>query len=410
MSVRMRGFKKYTPLSVALESIMSNVRIVGHETVPFHRAVGRVLAEDIAAKNDVPPFDRSAMDGFAVRASDTFGATPTKPVELRVTGSVGIGVSPKATVGDGDALKIMTGAPLPKGADAVVMVEHTELTRNELRVFSAVTPGKNVSKKGEDVLAGEVVLKRGESLRPQDIGMLAAVGATRVKVFRKPRVAIISTGEELVRPRVKPPLGKVIDSNTYSLSAAVTEARGIPHVMGRIPDDASALTKIIKLSLRDDLVLISGGSSVGELDLVPEVISKLGKLLFHGVSLRPGGPTAFGVIRRKPVFSLAGFPLAALVAFSFLVRPALLVMQGLPHNHGRRVVHARLSKDVSSSLGRSDVVRVRLREERGETWAEPVGVTGSGILSSMTKADGFVVIPESYEGFHEGRIVEVELY
>jgi molybdenum cofactor synthesis domain-containing protein len=350
------------------------------------------------------------MDGFAVRASDTFGASPQRPVKLRVVGSLRAGAVPAVVVRGGEAVKVMTGAPLPKGSDAVVMVEHVRMLGKTVEVFSPVPPGTNVSRRGEDAHAGELVLKRGKVLQPHDVGMLASVGVTRIWVHRKPRVAIVTTGEELVAPGVKVPPGKITDSNTYSLAAAVEKAQGLPHTFGRIPDDWKAIEKIIRRSLRDDLVLISGGSSVGEFDLVPEVISKLGEVIFHGVSIRPGGPTAFGVVRGKPVFALAGFPVASLIAFHLLVRPALLTMQGLPLDHGRRTVVAELTRDVSSTLGRSEVVRVRVRKARGKTLAEPVRVTGSSILSSMTRADGFLIVPENLEGVRKGEPVEVELF
>ncbi len=410
MSVRMRGFKKYTPLNSALKIILSPARNLPSEPIVFHAAAGRVLAENIIAKNNVPSFDRSAVDGFAVRASDTFGASQTKALNFRIVGSARAGVPSKARVGRREAVKLMTGAPIPKGADAVVMVENTKSRGNTIDVLSPVTPGKNVSKRGEDVRAGEAVLRKGKFLQPHDIGMLASVGAERIKVFRKPEVAIITTGEELVEPGAKIPPAKIIDSNLYSLAAAVNKSGGDPHFMGRVRDDPKAIENAIKKSLRHDVVLVSGGSSVGEFDLVPDTISRMGRILFHGVSIRPGGPTAFGIVREKPVFSLAGFPVATLVAFHMLARPALLKMQGLKPDHGRRTLKAELTRDVSSTIGRTDVVRVKLRRAGARTLAEPVRITGSSILSTMTSADGFVLIPENSEGLRKGTSVEVELF
>ena len=409
-TIRMRGFASYTKLDDALKIVLSCTGRLGSEVVPFDRALDRVLVEDIVSKVDVPPFDRSAVDGYAVRASDTFGATPTEPRRLRVIGSVDVGSPPRLRVRMGEAVKIMTGAPTPSGADAVVMVEHTGLKGKRLDIYAPLTPGKNVSARGEDVRTGEVVLKRGQQLRPQDIGMLASISALKVRVTSKPKVAIIPTGRELRRPGVLLKSAQVTDINSYSLAAAVASCGGIAKRFGVVPDKLPELRRTLQRALRNDVVLISGGSSVGEHDIAPDVIAGLGKLLFHGVSLRPGGPTAFGVVRGKPVFSLAGFPVASLVAFDMLVKPALWVMQGLPPDWGYLRVRAKLTRKVTSSLGRADVVRVRVWSEADELLAEPIRVTGSSILSSMTRADGFVVVPEDVEGFKKGSEVEVELY
>lgn len=410
MTVKMRGFREYTPLGAALKLILERVKKLPSETVAFDGAAGRVLAVDVFSKNNVPPFDRSAVDGFAVRASDTFGSRQTSPRKLEIAGETRAGVSPETRVSRGKAVKIMTGSPIPKGSDAVVMVEHTRTSGKILDVFSPVTPGKNVSAKGEDACAGEMILKEGKVLQPHDIGMLAAGGALRIKVLRKPTVCIVATGEELVKPGSKIPPANIIDSNSYSLAAAVVKSGGIPRFLGMIPDNPWGIEKAIRRSVRCDIVLVSGGSSVGEFDLVPAAISKLGRLVFHGVSIRPGGPTAFGVVRKKPVFSLAGFPTATLVAFHMLARPALLAMQGLPQDHGRRTIAARLAGAVSSTLGRADVARVKILKKKGEVWAEPVRITGSSMLSSMVSADGFFVVPENLEGLRKGETVEVELF
>ncbi|MEW6592619.1 MAG: gephyrin-like molybdotransferase Glp [Candidatus Hadarchaeota archaeon] len=409
MSVRMHGFEKYTPLSKARKLIISSIKTLPPESVSFQGTVGRVLAEDVVAKSDSPPFRRSTMDGFAVRAADTFGAAPSTPAALNVVGSVRSGFMPKASVGRKEALKIMTGAPVPKGADAVVMVEHTKLQGRRLEVLLPVTPGKNTSERGEDIKAGEIVLKKGHVIHPQDVGMFAQMQNLRVRVFRRPSVAVATTGEELVSPGKKLPPAKIVDSNSYSLAAAVTAAGGVPHVLGIAPDDRQSIKKLINRSLSHDMVLLSGGSSVGEFDLVPEIISEMGKMVFHGVSIRPGGPTAFGIIKKKPVFCLAGFPVSTLVAFHFLARPALLEMQGLPQDHGCRVVTARLTRDVSGTLGRMDIVRVKVR--KGREWlVEPLMAGGSSLLSSLTGADGFITVSEDVEGLNKGQKVEVELY
>jgi molybdenum cofactor synthesis domain-containing protein len=410
MSVRMRGFSRYTRLADALKIVLSSVEQLGPEVVPFEQALGRVLAEDVISKVDVPPFDRSAVDGYAVHAADTFGASELKSVRLRVIGSVAIGAVSKLRVRKGEAVKIMTGAPLPRGADAVVMVEYTRAKGKNIEVFVSLTPGKNVSARGEDVKAGEAVLRRGRQLRPQDVGILASTGKIRLRVSRRPKVAIFATGGELRRPSKRLGKAEITDINSHSLAAAVTSCGGLPYRLGIIPDKPEQLRRALRKAARYDLVLASGGSSVGERDIMPDVIAGLGKLLFHGVAIRPGGPTAFGVIRGRPVFSLAGFPVASLVAFDMLVRPALRHAQGLPADRGYPRVRARLARKVSSTLGRADVVRVKVRTERSELVADPIRITGSSVLSSMTKADGFIMVPEDVEGFDKGSAVEIEIY
>jgi len=410
MSVRMRGFSQYTRLSKALEIIFSKVQPLGSEEVSLESGLGRVLAEDIVSEINIPPFDRSAVDGYAVRAKDTFGASPQNPVELRLVGSVEIGIPPKVFLRKGEAAKIMTGAMMPRGADASVMVENTKLEGDKLKVFASVTPGKNVSAMGEDIRAGEVALRRGQFLRPQEIGLLAAMGKLRIRVFRKPVVGILATGSELVRPGEKLEPAKVINANSHSLAACVQRWGGVSRILGIAPDDPEIIKKILKKTRHVDMLLVSGGSSVGEKDLVPDAIADMGELLFHGVAVRPGSPTGFGVVQGKPVFALSGFPVAALVAFDLLVRPALLVMQGLAPEHGRCCLRAKLARKISSALGRLEVVRVRLKREGEAVLAEPIAITGSSAFSSMTRADGFVIVPEDVERLEKGQEVEVVLY
>jgi len=410
MSVRMHGFTRYARLADALKIVLSKAKRLESEAVPFDRALGRVLAEDVISEVDVPPFDRSAVDGYVVRAADTFGASELKPVNLRIIGSMDIGVTSKLHVRKGEAIKIMTGASLPKGSDAVVMVEHTRAKGKNIAVSAPVTPGKNVSEKGEDVKAGEVVLGRGCLLRPQDVGMLASMGKTLVRVSRMPEVAILATGSELRKPGERLGRAEVTDINSYSLAAAAERFGGLSHRLGIVPDESEQLKRALRKAISYDVVLASGGSSVGEHDIMPDVIAELGELMFHGVAIRPGGPTAFGIIKSKPIFALPGFPVSSLIAFDMLVGPALRQMQGLPADRGYPKVRARLARKVSSTLGRADIVRVRIKSKEEGLVADPIRVTGSSVLSSMTKADGFVIVPEDVEGFDEGKIVEVELY
>ncbi|HID61113.1 MAG TPA: molybdopterin molybdotransferase MoeA [Hadesarchaea archaeon] len=410
MSVRMRGFFERIRLSDALKIILSQVKQLGAELVPFPRSLDRVLAENVVSRVDIPPFDRSAVDGYAVRSYDTFGASQTSPKELCVVCAGKTGTESGLRVHKKQAVKLMTGAPMPEGADAVLMVEHAKTKKDNIAVLTSLTPGKNVSIQGEDVRKGEVVLKRCHRIRPQDVGMLASIGHLKVRVFRRPSVAIMATGSELRPPgtRLKP--AQITDINSYSLAAGVASCGGVADRLGIVPDDPIAMRQALQKTLRYDVVLISGGSAVGEHDMAPDMVSELGKLIFHGVAMRPGGPTAFGVIKEKPIFCLAGFPVASLVAFDMLVRPALRAMQGLPADWSSLKVKAKLTRKIASSLGCAEVVRVRVWDDSGELLAEPIRVTGSGILSSMTRADGFVVVPENVEGFDKDQDVEVKLY
>jgi len=406
----MRGFASYIRLDDALKIILSHVKPVGVETLKFDRTFGRVLAEDVVSKVDIPPFDRSAMDGYAVRTSDTFGASESKPVRLHVVGSIAIGSSTKLRVGKGEAAKIMTGAPMPAGANAVVMVENTRVAGEKIDVHISLTPGKHISMRGEDVKKGDIVLKRGRKLRPQDVGMLGSLNKLYVKVSRKPRVAILATGGELKQPGRKLGKAEITDINSYSLAAAVSNCGGQPDRLGTVRDVKALIKRAILRASDHDMVLLSGGSSVGERDLVPDAIANLGKILFHGVAIRPGGPTAFGIVKGKPIFALAGFPVSSLVAFDMLARPALRAMQGLPADRGYPRVKAKLTREVISTGGRANVLRIKLRYASGELLADPISITGSGMLSSMTDANGFVVIPKNVKGLKEGAEVEVELY
>ncbi len=399
---RWRGFREYLRVEEALRLVLSSSGRLGPEEIPLEEACGRVLFDDLLSPTDFPPFDRSAVDGYAVRASDTFGAGENSPRRLRVV---------KGRVGPGKAVEVMTGRPLPQGADAVVMVEHTRRRGREIEVLTPVTPGKNVSARGEDVKRGERVLEGGRRLGPQEVGMLACLGMKKVRVFRRPRVSILSTGSELREPGERLGRGEIPDINSYSLACAVRSCGALPLGLGRCPDERGELERRLEEGTRKgDVVLISGGSSVGKEDLAPELVGEKGELVFHGVNLRPGGPTAFGRVGGKPVFCLPGFPAACLISCTFLVRPLLRSMQGLPPDRGLRKVEARLSRKVASSLGRVDVVRVRLVERGGERWAEPLRVTGSGILSSLTASDGFFLVPEDTEVVEEGERVEVELW
>ena len=404
--VRLKGFEKLTGLNDALALLKSKVgvTVLGIEELPLKRALGRVLAEDAKAGRDSPPFDRSVMDGYAVRSEDTLEASPFNPKRLKLT--------PSERVGRGEARVIWTGNPLPEGADAVVRIENTRKEGEIVEVLSPVTPGRDVSKRGEDVRRGEIAIKKGTRLTPQHLGLLASLGIRRVKVARKPVVAILSTGDEIVALEDEPGPSQVIDSNKVILSAMCLELETEPVDLGIARDDPEEIEKLLSQGLeKADVVITSGGTSVGLRDLVSEVISKFGEpgIIFHGVAIRPAMPTAFAIVKEKPVFALSGNPVAAMIGFEVFVRPTLLRLQGV-EREPRPTVSAKLTRRVASTLGSCSYLRVLVFTRNGELYAEPVKVMGSGIIRTMTKANGYVVIPEDLGGFEEGETVKVHLF
>ncbi len=391
--------KKFFPLEV--------------ESVFLHEACGRFLAKDLLCPEDLPPFSRSSMDGYAVRAKDVFGARENDPVVLRLCGEIHMGIAPDFELKAGEAARIATGGMLPHGADAVVMVEYAEEIGDLVEIRRPVSPGENVLVKGEDAKGGEILLNKGTRLTPARIGLLASAGITNVPVRKRPRVAIISTGDELVCPADTPPLGKIRDVNSYSLAAAVIEAGGIPLLLGIVPDNTEALYQALAKALSQaDVVLISGGSSVGTRDYTLSCISRFprAELICHGVAIRPGKPTILACIDKKAVFGLPGQIASAILVFYILVRPLLLHLQGalgddlyLPH------IIAYASRNISSAQGREDFVRVKLyNDEEGNIWADPI-FGKSGLIFSMAKADGFLHIPKRSEGIYKGEKVKVFL-
>jgi len=390
---------------------------VGVEDMDLAAAGGRVLAAPISAPEDVPGFLRATMDGYAVRAQDTFGASVGAPQYLEIKGDVPMGVAPTRGVGGGETLRVATGAMLPPGADAVVMVEYTaEHPDGTLEVRRAVAPGENALAPGEDVAQAEMLFPAGRRLRPQEIGLLAALGRGRLTVYQQPRVAIISSGDEIVPLDAKPRPGQVRDSNAYLAAAQVAAWGGLPLMHGIIPDDFTALRNTLATALEaSDLILISGGSSVGVRDLTLTAIQDLpgAVILAHGVALRPGKPTilaALGEKPAKPLLGLPGHPASAAVVMEVLGRPLLSRLAGA-HDQSPwgRTVAAVLSRNLAGASGREDYVRVRLRREDAALWADPV-LGPSGLLSPLVKSDGLVMIPLGVEGLFKGAEVAVQLF
>lgn len=382
------------------------------EEVPVQEALGRILAADIFSPAQLPSFPRSNMDGYAVRAKDTFGASDGLPAYLKVSGEVPMGQAPEVQVRPGEVVRISTGAIIPEGADAVVMVEHTQVVDpTMIEVYRPVAPGENVVQVAEDVKHGERLLPRGHCLRPQDVGGLLGVGILTITVLRRPRVAIIATGDEVVSPDVEPGPGQIRDINTYIIATSILQAGGIPHPLGIIKDDYDALREAAERGIdHGDVVILSAGSSVSTRDMTATVIGALGKpgVLVHGVALKPGKPTILAVCRNKPVFGLPGNPVSTFVTFELFVRPTLYHLAGTAPP-ARVTVQARLTQNIASTFGREDYVPVRLLEEEGELLAEPV-FGKSNLIYILVKAHGLVVIPLDVGGLSAGQVVEVRRF
>ncbi|MGC8993814.1 MAG: molybdopterin biosynthesis protein [Pyrobaculum sp.] len=402
-------FHDLVTLEQASEVLYKFAKPLGEEEVDISQAYGRVLARDVAAPVDVPPFDRSTVDGYAVVAESTYGASELTPVDLKLIGRVDAGGWPEGEVRWGEAYEVATGAPIPRGANAVVMVEYTQERGGVLRVFRPVAPGENVMSAGSDISAGEVVLRRCTKLTAREIGVLAALGIRRVSVVRRPRVGIISTGNELEPPGSELGLGKLYDVNSYSLAAAVAEAGGVPVLYGIVRDEEASYREAITRALSEtDVVLISGGTSAGVADLTYRVLGELGDVLFHGVMVRPGKPTLAAAVGGKVVVGLPGYPSSALMIFHTIVRPFLLKLQCL-EPAPPATYRARLAYGVEGAKGRRALYPVVLIARAGEYRAYPL-YAESGAISVLARADGYIVIPENVEFMTEGEEVEVFLF
>jgi molybdopterin molybdotransferase len=396
----MKLFRTLISMDEALRTVLAYAKRIELEEIGFDDALNRVLAEDVHSPVNSPPFDRAAMDGYAIRGEDSFGASPNKAVHLRIQNK-------RVEIGAGECFSIQTGMPVPKGSNAVVMLEYTKERGSDLEIFRPVTPGKNVSFIGEDVKKGDVVLKEGRVLRAHDLGMLASIFKSTVRVYKRAKLGIISIGDELLDPSVEGGRG-IADVNSYML-AALTKKIADPRRIGIVSDDYEAIKSAISSGLEDcDGLLTTGGSSVGKRDFLADAVSDLGAIKFHGVAIRPGEPTGFGIIKDKPVFFLPGYPVAAISALELLVRPFLYAMHGVKDERAK--IFAIASKKIPSAVGRTDFVRVKLICSDKECYVEPIRVSGSGILSSMTKSNGFIVIEENKEGIEEGERVAVVAY
>ena len=402
--VRMRGFASRVALDHAIRWLDQMVRVLPAEPVPLAQLAGRVLAEDVASAVDVPGFPRAMMDGFAVRAADTLGAAPYNRLPLCVMGEVFAGHTFDGVVAAGQAVRIMTGAPMPAGADAVIPVENVEIAGNTVYALGEVSPGKHVGRIGEDIARGTVVLAKGRRLRPQDLGVLSSIGASEAPVIRRPRVRIVVTGNELLPPGTRPSGARIADANGPMLEALVERDGGVVINPGIIPDDPDAILGAIQDEA--DVVLVSGGSSVGAEDHAPRLVAEHGELPIHGVAMRPSSPTGMGRVGDRLVFLLPGNPVSCLCAYDFFAGRAIRAMAGRSRVWPYRKCRARLRRKLVSVVGRVDYARVKLID--GEV--EPLAISGASVLSSTTRADGFVVVPADSEGHAPDTEVTVWIY
>ena len=386
---------------------------IGTEQISLSEAHNRILAENVVALIDVPPFNRSTVDGYATRAINTFGSDEDRPITLKLCGRVSIGETPSIVVKNGTTAEIVTGAPLPQGADAVVMLEYAVQKGDSVLIYRPVSTGENVMKAGSDIRKGETILKRGQVLSSREIGVLAALGWTKIEVYQRPRVAIISTGAEIVEPGEALPAGKIYNINAYTLSAAVSECGGEPVNLGIVADNVDQLKRVLKEALNStDMVVTSGGVSVGPSDVIPKVLNQLGKpgVIVYGIASKPGKPTTITVIDGKPVFSLPGHPTSSLLMFYQFVRRLVLDMAGRPEEAPFKVKATTTEKMFAARGRRTFVMVILTRDKSGRLQASPVPLGLSGAITTLAQADGFVEIHESQQFVGIGDEVTVHLF
>ena len=404
----------------ALEKILSYVDILNDEERSILDCPGQVLAEDIYSNIDVPPLDNTAMDGYAVQSRDTHGASQQSPRFLRVTDTVAAGSISRFKLEPGTAIRIMTGAAIPKGADSVVRFEDTDEAQckgsaTEIGILVEVEPGRNVRRAGEDITKGSVVLSRGVIIRPSEVGVLASLGRSVVRVIRRPAVAILATGDELVDINQPLPAGKIYNSNTYSLAALVRRYGGIPKLLGIAIDSEESVVAGLRQGLDADMLITTGGVSVGDYDVVKDVLAKQGEIDFWTVRMKPGRPLAFGMIRERdpaggvkniPHLGLPGNPVSSMITFELFVRPAILKMMG-KKNLTKPTVEAVIEEPIVNNDGRRIFARAVVEKRNGQYFARLTGPQGSGILTSMSLANGLVIVPEDKPGVKKGDTVQV---
>ncbi len=398
------------PVDEARERVLSKIAPLQPLELPLTEAFGCVLARDVVAERDIPEFASSAMDGFAVRSSEVADATTASPVELRVVGRALIGQRPEGTVGGGEAISIATGAPIPAGADTIVPIEDCQTSGDRVRILRGTSAAKHVRPAGEDVKAGEPLLPIGRRIQAPELGLLATAGVSHPLVRPRPRVTVISTGDELIPPTQTPEFGQIRDSNAYTLFAALREAGAVPTLAGIVRDDVEALKDVVLSHLvQSDAFVSSGGVSVGERDVVKAAFFRRGDLDFYKVAMQPGMPQGFGHIEGKPYFGLPGNPVSVFVSFELFIRPALMKMMGR-RSLARPEITAKLDAEVTGPKGKTQFARVRVKRTAQGWIATPTGSRGSNLFATVARANGLAVIPSGIETANAGSDVRVMLF
>jgi len=396
---------KLDSLTNATKLVSDNQKFTEIEEIPLSEAHKRVLAEDIMAFHDSPPFDKSAMDGFAVIAENTFGASQSAPKELKVIDAIGAGDFSQKSVGENEAIVIATGAPIPDGANAVIMKEYTTTDGDDLTIYSQVTPGENVSPKSEDIKKGEKILDKNTFIRYQEMGLIASAGYDTVKVFKKPKVKVIITGNELVEPtKEEIDNAKIINSNKFTIKAMIEDSGAVAEI-GHAGDTFDEVKQAILEASKDfDVIMTTGGTAISKGDVVLDVVDDIGEILFHGVAMRPGKPAGAGIVNGKMIFTFSGQPVAAMSQFDVFARKYLFEMQGRSFDF--HVVKRVSQLKIPSQLGRTDFIRAVSDDEH----AKHVLNRGSGIIRSMVEANSYIIIDENDEGYQKDDIVDVVFF
>lgn len=404
--VRLKGFQKLISTDKAMKKWFNILNIHKYEEtkIPITEAFNRVLSSDIIVKEDLPRFDKSAVDGYAILSIDTIGASQYQSKTLNLT--------TLQKISSKQAIPVWTGNPIPDGADAVVMIENTKKNNSRLEIFAQLPKWANVSKKGEDVKAGELGLKSGTRLKPHHLALIAALGYTSINVTRKPKIAVLATGNELVDSGGTLSSGQIFESNRITISGLCRELGCEPIDLGIAKDNVTDLSEKIKLGLKNcDALITTGGTSVGQFDLLPEVINKIGNpgVIAHGMALRPAMPTGLAVVEGKPILILSGNPVAAMIGFEVFMRPLISKMLG-SNSDKRHIINGIMNRKIATRLGRQTYLRVRVIQKNTKFIVEPISARGSGIISSMTRANGFVVVPSNREGIRKDELVTVQLF
>ena len=396
---------KLESLTNALKLINDHQKLMEIEEIPIGETHKRVLAEDVMAYHDSPPFDKSAMDGFALKGENTFGASQSAPKEFKVIDAIGAGDFSSKTVGENEAIVIATGAPIPEGADAVIMKEYTTTEDDNLTIYSQVTPGENVSPKSEDIRKGEKILSKNTFIRYQEMGLIASAGYDTVKVFKKPKVLVIITGNELVEPtKEEIDKAKIINSNQFTIKAMIEDSGAIAEITHAGDTFEEVRSAVLDASEDYDVIMTTGGTAISKGDVVLDVVDDLGEILFHGVAIRPGKPAGAGIVNGKMVFTLSGQPVAAMSQFDMFARKYLFELQGRPFDF--EIVKRVSQLKIPSQLGRTDFIRAVSDDE----YARHVLNRGSGIIRSMVEANSYIIIDENDEGYQKDDLVNVVFF